>query len=249
MIKQMMLGVLLMGGLVYGNTDEVFEKANSDYEGGRFAEAAKSYEEILKADGPRVSVFGNLGSSYFKMGENGRAILAFERALVIQPRDPDLLANLKLAQDQAAVYPVNEDSFWQSFLERFSTRSWSILLLITAILLPLTALSWVVGKGKARLGIAIFAVADLVVLGLAIAGVNARSGENDRGIIVAKAATVRISPFGEADNRGALAEGREVNLGNENNGYFWVTSEDGAQEGWVAKGEVVPVIPDRVTKR
>ncbi len=178
------------------------------------------------------------------MGKNGRAILSFERALVLQPRDPDLRANLKLAQNQAAVYPVNDDSFWRSLLERHSARSWSMAALATAILLPLAALAWFFWKGKARLWIAIFAAADLVVLGLAIAGLDAGSGKHARGIIVANAATIRISPFEKADNRGTLAEGREVSLGNESNGYFWVTSKDGSQEGWVAKGEVAPVIND-----
>ena len=242
MIKRMVLGFLLMGGFVYGNTEEVFKNANSDYEGGRFPEAAKSYQEILKTDGPRVSVLRNLGSSYFQMAENGRAILAFERALTLKPRDPDLLANLKLAQDQAAVYPLNEGSFWRTLLERNSARWWSMAALAAAILLPLSALAWFFGK--ARLWIAIFAAADLVVLGIAIAGLVAGSTKQDRGIIVAKTATVRISPFEKADDRGSIAEGREVSLGKETNGYFWITSKDGSQEGWVFKDEVAQVSPD-----
>ncbi len=229
--------------LAFGSASQAFQKANADYAAGSYPEAVQSYEKLLERDGARVSVLRNLGNAYFKMEKYGRAILSFERALVIKPRDPDLLANLKLAQDQAAVYPVRDDSFWTSFLARYSARSWSMVALASAILLPLAALGWVFRKGKIRLWIAIFVVADLATLGLSFAGMDARSGERDRGIVIANSATVRISPFDKADTRGSLAEGREVSLGNKNNGYLWATSDDGSQEGWVAKDEVLPVIP------
>ncbi|MBG7608449.1 MAG: tetratricopeptide repeat protein [Verrucomicrobia bacterium] len=241
-IKLITLGFLLLGGLVQGAD---FKQANAAYAAGKYSEAAKSYEEILKADGPHISVLRNVGSAYYQMGENGKAILAFERALVLTPRDPDLLANLKLAQDQVAVYPVAEGSAWQSFLERYSTRAWSKIALVTAMLLPFAALAWCFRKGKERIGIGMFAAANLTMLALAFAGLDARSGEYKRGIIIGKPATVRISPFEKADDRGTLGEGREVTLGQETSGYFWVTADGGRQEGWVAADEVVPVVPER----
>lgn len=245
MIRTMASCLALSATLALAGTSEIFKQANADYSAGHYAEAAKSYENLLNSDGPRVSVLRNLGSTYFKMGKNGQAILSFERALVLRPRDPDLRANLKLAQDQAAIYPVTHDTFWRSILERYPARSWSLAVLATAILFPMAALAWYFSKDKARLWIGIFAAADLLVVGFTIAGLVTRSGENGRGIIVSNPATIRISPFEKADSRSTLAEGREVRLGNESNGYFWVTSKDGSQDGWVVKGEVVPVNPDR----
>lgn len=241
--------MIFMSGLALGGTTETFRQANADYAEGKYAEAAKSYEQILKADGPRVAVLRNLGSAYFKMDEIGRAILAFERALMLKPHDPDLLANLKIAQDEAAVYPASSGSAWHAFLGRLSARDWSKIALVAAILLLPAALAWVFRKGKARLGIALFAIADLAAFGIALAGIDARSEESDRGIVIGKPATVRISPFETADARGSLSQGREVHLGEKSGGYLWISADGGSQEGWVAEDEVAPLIPDRESQR
>ncbi|NJR42929.1 MAG: tetratricopeptide repeat protein [Akkermansiaceae bacterium] len=44
-----------------------FDTANEKFKAGDFAGAATSYEEVLTNDGPRVSVFYNLGNSYFQL--------------------------------------------------------------------------------------------------------------------------------------------------------------------------------------
>lgn len=236
--------LMLAARLAFAGSAETFRQANADYEAGRHAEAAKAYEGLLKREGPRVSVLRNLGNAYFQMGENGRAILSYERALFLSPRDPGLRANLKLAQDQAAVYASNEPALWRSFLERHPARSWSVAALSAAILLPLAALAWSLTRRRARPWILAFAAADLAVLGLAITALVVASGEPRRGIIIADAATVRISPFEKADSKGTLPGGREVILGKRSNGYLWASLSDGSREGWVAEGEVEPVIPD-----
>ena len=70
---------LLLIMVVVARADDRFAKANEDYRTGHFREAAEQYETLLENDGPRVSVLQNLGSAYHQLGENGRAILAFER--------------------------------------------------------------------------------------------------------------------------------------------------------------------------
>jgi hypothetical protein len=177
------------------------------------------------------------------MGQNGRAILAFKRALVLDPGDPDLLANLKLVQDEAAVYPPKNDSVWRSFLGNRSARWWSFAALVAAVFLPLAALDWTARKGKFGRWIGAFAALDLAFLALAITGLITTQNNQPRGIIVTESATVRISPFQKANDRGTLAEGREVTLGKEHGSYFWITSADGSLEGWIAKDEIAPLIP------
>lgn len=236
---------LFAATFAFGGPTESFEQANSDYTAGRYAEAAARYETLLKQDGPRIGVLRNLGSAYFQMGQNGRAILAFKRALILDPSDPDLIANLKLAQDQAAVYPPTNDSFWRSFLEKRSARWWSFAALVAAIFLPLAALDWTARKGKFGRWIGAFAALDLAFLALAITGLITARNTEPHGIIITESATVRISPFQKANDRGTLAAGREVTLGKENNGYYWITSADGSLAGWIAQAEVAPLIPLR----
>ena len=82
----------------------VLRGANQRFKAGDFAGAAAAYEKILSAEGPRASVYYNLGNAYQNLKQYGPAILAYERARLLTPRDPDLLANLALARKAAAAF-------------------------------------------------------------------------------------------------------------------------------------------------
>ncbi len=225
---------------------ERFERANADFEVGRFKEAAAADEELLDEQGPRVAVLQNLGSAYFRSGDVGRAILAFERALLLDPGAPDLRANLKLVRDEAAVFPPLPAEGWRGWLERPSREFWSGLALGSALLLPVAAGLWLVLRSRWRGAAAVSisaSVAGLAALGLSLDTLQWRKGEDARGIVVGDPAKVRISPFEKAEERGSLAGGREVRLGREENGYFWVSVDGGATEGWVAAKQVERLIP------
>lgn len=237
-----LLLMLCLVGLARG--EELFDKANAAYDAGRFDEAAEGYEALLERDGPRVAVLQNLGSAYHRLGENGRAILAFERALLLDPGDPDLTANLKLVRDRAAVFPAGVDDGWNRFASRLSRRTWSWIELGGMTLLPAAALGWLLLRGRAGRGWMIPAAAGGVALaGLSVAALRTTATVVNRGIVVADPATLRISPFGTAEEKGSLMEGREVVLGQEKDGWFRVSVEGAASEGWIAKGEVEPLVP------
>lgn len=81
-----------------------FERANQRFDHGDFAGAAAAYQQLLTEYGPRAAVFYNLGNCYQRLGQYGPAILAYERARLLTPRDPDLLANLALARKAATAF-------------------------------------------------------------------------------------------------------------------------------------------------
>ena len=236
--------MMVSGFLASAHADELLEKSNADYEAGRFEAAAKGYEEILEKEGAQVGVLQNLGSAYYRLGDDGRAILAFERALLLKPRNPDLLANLKLAQDEAAVFPATNDVGWQVALERFSTRRWSQYALAAAVLLPLLAAAWVFLPQKYRWASVPLGGLSLIVLALSLYALSQRGGEKGRGIVLGSATEVKISPFEKADTRGTLVAGREVKLGQEESGYLWITGDAGVIDGWVKKDSLARIIPD-----
>lgn len=99
--------VLLMAGisaLPYARADatheEAFFTANQAYQEGHYAEAINGYLGVIQSGHAGGSVYYNLGNAYFKSHQLGRAIRAYERALLFAPRDPDLNFNLSHARDQ-----------------------------------------------------------------------------------------------------------------------------------------------------
>ena len=68
-------------------------QADSAYINKDYAQAIEIYESLLK-QGESGEIYYNLGNAYFKHDELGRAILNYERALLLQPGNNDVNANL-----------------------------------------------------------------------------------------------------------------------------------------------------------
>ncbi len=78
--------------------EEICRKANISYENADYEKAASLYEDLLEKDMVSPEVFYNLGNSFFKLKQIGRAIVNYERAQRLAPRDKDIRLNLKLAR-------------------------------------------------------------------------------------------------------------------------------------------------------
>ncbi|MGJ8633393.1 MAG: tetratricopeptide repeat protein [Luteolibacter sp.] len=236
-MKLVLLICLLFGSLA--NANDVFDQANASLEAGRYGEAIESYEKLLE-EGARVSVLNNLGSAYFHKGDFGRAILAFERSLVLDPGNPHLKKNLEKAQEKAAAYPSDQKT--NGFLDfaKISNDGMAKYYLFVALLLPVAAgLFWFSPKWG-KLAFVILGI-NIALLKLAYQPNREKEDPNSRGIVVAKTATVRLSPFEKAEDKGQLPAGREVSLGKLQRGYYWVNSPE--IKGWLSENEVEPVIP------
>ncbi|RMF78671.1 MAG: tetratricopeptide repeat protein [Planctomycetota bacterium] len=65
-----------------------------------YQKAAAGFES-LRADGvDNAAIEYNLGNAYFRLGRLGKAIACYRRAVVFEPTDERILANLKYAREQ-----------------------------------------------------------------------------------------------------------------------------------------------------
>jgi len=74
------------------------KQANELYTSGNFKEAAQRYEAIIGQGYTSAEVYYNLGNAYFKMKDIPAAILNYERANLLSPKDEDIQFNLDLAR-------------------------------------------------------------------------------------------------------------------------------------------------------
>jgi tetratricopeptide (TPR) repeat protein len=81
--------------------DTTFARANADYTAGKYTSAIEGYESLVKNGHWNASVFYDLGNAYFRKNDLGRAILNYERALALDPAQPEARANLQLVRDRA----------------------------------------------------------------------------------------------------------------------------------------------------
>src|SRR5215831_6409541 len=101
-----------------------FDAANKLYEQSKFAEAAASYEKLLRSGQASESLYFNWGNALFKNGQIGRAIAAYQQAQQMAPRDPDVRANLQFARNQVQG-PTRSLARWQRAVEKLTLNEWT----------------------------------------------------------------------------------------------------------------------------
>lgn len=215
--------------------------ANGQFKAGDFAGAAASYEKTLAAEGPRATVFYNLGNSYQQLKQYGPAILAYERARLLTPRDPDLLANLALARKAAAV--AEEPGMHPRLdvaLNYLSRDEWSWLVAGGALLLG--GLAMVCGAVKLlRQWVAGSACLAGFCLIAGFTALYLRRGETGRGVVLSSDAAVRLSPFEKAELLGTPGSGRIVRLGLKSGDFQHIEVPGTSLSGWMAYKEVATI--------
>lgn len=239
---------ILLGSATLGAGEpSAFEHANQQFTAGDFAAAAAAYENILTSEGPRGALYYNLGNSYQRLGRHGLAILAYERARLLTPRDPDLLANLALARKAAAAF---EDTAVSPRLDAvcnyLSRNEWSWL--VAGCALFLGGLTLLCGTVRlARRGLRQFVVAAAGVAGLVLVGGSLalvlRRDEASRGIILSENATVRLSPFATAESLGSLTPGRMVHIRGNNGDFLYIEVSGSTLHGWLQATDVAAITP------
>ncbi len=232
---------LLMGSVSGFATD--FDDANQQFKSGNFAGAAATYEKIIAAEGPRASVYYNLGNSYQQLKQYGPAILAYERAQLLTPRDPDLLANLALARKAATAFEESGLHPWlEAVVNRLSRNEWSWLVAGSALFLGILAVAGGVVKLPRRGVLVSTSVAGLLIA-VASTALYLRRGEAVRGIVLSEGATVRLSPFEKAESLGTPGPGRIVRLGAKNGDFQYIEVPGASLNGWLASKDVAAITP------
>ncbi len=121
-----------------------FIAAMKAYKSQDFDTAIKEMEQIAQSGMRNGAFFYNLGNAYLKDHQLGRAILWYERALMLLPNDPDLRFNADYARsltrdatDEKAVSPWRVFFFWKYRLSQstvvllavaFNLLFWSMLI-------------------------------------------------------------------------------------------------------------------------
>ena len=86
--------------------------AATAYAKGDYQQAAACYTELLKA-GESAELYYNLGNCEYRLGNITQSIIAYERALRLNPGDSDVRYNLQFLRGKtiAKVVPVDEMFF------------------------------------------------------------------------------------------------------------------------------------------
>ncbi len=255
------LNIVIVGFLVWGmsvgtalaqpqiskeQAKEEFVKAGAAYRGANYQQAIDIYEDVLRKGMESGPLYYNLANSYFKQGTLGKAILNYERAVRLAPRDSDLQANFQYARSQVKNQETElSRSIWQKLWdlhEAFYTLDEMTMILFVLVLSAMTLnllslfLAW--PKKYVRWGFMALAILFLIYGN----GFLGKLENENHWYVVVAATPARFEPRDAATIHFELPEGGRIKVLKEEGPWLKIERPDG-QEGWIPK-----TVAEKITK-
>ena len=242
----LVLLALAMSTLPLATNAATKTSADQEYKRGNYPQAIADYKSLLKKT-PSAEVYYNLGNAYFRSDSIPQAILAYERAALINPGNSYIRFNLQFARGKTIDKVAEPDemffiSWFRSAANLATVDGWATMVLFSAALLGCCILLYFFSSRilvrKVGFGCAI-AFAILFVLSNIFALYQKNALTNKEGaIIMAPAANLKKTPIRSGADEAVLHEGTRVDIADRSiKGWLGVKLADG-REGWIEENTV-----------
>lgn len=239
-LRVILCSLLLVGFTARSETATTFGAAQAAYERGDYAVAAQTYSELI-SNAPSAGVLLNLGNAEWQQGQVTPALLAWERALLLAPRDPQARNNLQFVREIAQL--DSPDLTWGEIAAAWlPAASWawlacgSLWLAISLAILP-PVLRWR-KTGWQQAGMALG-------LGVFLLSLPANIGAVTRtkiGFVREAETPVSLTPTAEGEALTRLAAGEPGRVLRTHGGYLLIQTR--LTSGWVEREKFSLICPD-----
>lgn len=218
------------------------EEADKAYQKNDFVDAARLYENILSKEGESADIYYNLGNCYYKQKDIAKAVLNYERALLLRPGDADIRFNLEMARSKTTdqIVPAHEVfivTWVNAVVNTMSERAWGTLAIVSFIVMLVGFVFYIFGKQllvkKIGFIVALFFLVISAVANLSAYRQNCKLTQRDSAIVMSATVTVKSTPNESGTDLFVLHEGTKVYISdNSMKGWKEIRMEDG-NKGWV----------------
>jgi tetratricopeptide (TPR) repeat protein len=225
---------------VSAQTDKV--AADSAYVKGEYKAAIEIYESLAANNGESADVYYNLGNAYYKSENIAKAVLNYERALLLNPDDEDIRFNLELARSKTVDKVAPEYKFFlmewlESIINLLSISAWSILAVVSFVVMLLTLLLFLFGKSvstkKTGFIIALFSLFITIFANLSALHRYHYLTERNDAVIMEPSVTAKSTPSNSGTELFVIHEGRKVKISDDSmREWTEIELEDG-NKGWI----------------
>jgi hypothetical protein len=248
------------------NLNDVFAEGNAQYEAGNYEGAIDRYTTLVKAGVTDKDLYYNLANAYYKVDDLGRAVLFYERAHRLAPRDRDVRENLALVRSQlrdkqfvreqnrvtrTLVWPHNNLNARQ--MGALSSILYLLLCLLSIVFvfrdsawvsgvyrwLSLVSPGRLAGLGKTKDLLAAIAVVFLLFVSTGISAYTKVARERGRRVAVVLEAEVPVysGPTEETTLQFKVHEGTVLGVREERKGWVRI-GLPGGLSGWVPASSI-----------
>lgn len=213
---------------------DLFARGSQAYADGNFDHAAENFVASAKLH-PASGTWHNFGNAEWQLGETGPAILAWERALWLNPFNTNAHSNLRFAR-KARLLDAPELSWYEICSTWLPVNTWpwvatlSLWVAVAMVVLP-GVFRWRKAGWHQAVAAAGFAVFLLTIP--ALVGIQTRS---KICVVLPANANLRLTPTSDAQTMARLAAGETVRFERRRGKYFFVRTNNGA--GWIDSAQL-----------
>ncbi|MBO0321144.1 tetratricopeptide repeat protein [Muricauda sp. CAU 1633] len=230
----------------FSQNNSLFDQATEHYNKGEYTKAIENYKEILENGEHSAQLYFNLGNCYYKQNAIGPSIYYYEKALLLDPTDSEIINNLGYAQnmrlDAIEEMPKTEISqIYNTIVNLFSFDQWAYLAVALIFLFVLAYLAYFFLRYANQKRMAF--ITSVFSLGLAVVCVLMAYlqyqgfKKNNPAIVFSKEVQVSSEPNNNSENVFTLHEGTKVNVMDHLDDWSKIRIADG-QTGWLLTGDI-----------
>jgi tetratricopeptide (TPR) repeat protein len=226
----------------------LFEAGNRLFQAGEYQKALESYQAILIQGYSSATLYYNIGNAHYKLGRIPRAILAYERALRLNPRDQDIRFNLEvvnaeLVDEIPRIPELLHVRILRSIHTLFGLDSLTALMVVSYLIFAALLGILILGFVRFRKLIKIASIAFGVLFtaaGLLFLSKAAGQRSDSEAIVMADVVDVKSAPGEEGIVVFSLHYGLKVRVLIDRGGWKEIRIPDG-KVGWL-ESDTIEVI-------
>ncbi len=224
---------------------KIFQEAGTSYRTGDYAKAAELYQSLIEQE-PRVATFYyDLANTYVRLGKLSPAILNYEKALRIDPRNGDARENLRYARGLLE-YRVEDTRNWylrvaEAVLQYITEQEINFAVLLVEFIFLFGAITFFLrGRGLFWNGWQKFVFIFLVLVGLVALGKQIQSNVIRDAIVMQKECEAHYGPSEHDQVAFKMGEGIKVFVMDRREDWSRVLLTNG-ESGWVKDSDIAEV--------
>jgi tetratricopeptide (TPR) repeat protein len=229
-----------------GQGNDLFASGNQAYAEGKYDEAISYYKAVMEQEGYSASLLYNMANAYYQKKDVGHAILNYERALYLDPKNADIQANLSLARKDFGL--ISEPApMWQKAFNLLNLNWWTLL--ASGALGAFSFLCLIRGIRPRLLTGSLFRVIATVCLLFFMVsgtGIFVQYGNMSRGVVTRNGTHLLVSPFDSAASSSSIKDGKVVQIARIYKDYVLVKGPNG-KSGWIKNDAIEPVVPSSIS--
>lgn len=225
---------------------ELLKKGNAHYASKEYAKAISAYQSVIERGKESAALYFNLGNAFFRTGAMPKAVLYYEKARLLQPNDPEIKENLKMARqltgDEIEAVPEFFLTRWRkTVMNWLSADVWGYISL-AAFLALLAAIGFYAAGRRAAVKRSAFSAGIILLL---LTGISFSMGyaqkqrieAHNSAIVFSPSVTVRSAPNQSSTSLFVIHKGTKVHIRSHSGDWYEIRIANG-EVGWLKKEDV-----------